>query len=266
MQDSEYLEEMRHSLSHIMAAAMQTIWPNIKFGVGPSIDDGFYYDVDLGKTTITEDDLLKITDAMDKIIAANLPIEQSTMSLAEAKKWAKDNDQPYKLELIEDLVKDGTSNFGFYEIGSFKDLCKGPHVASTGKVGAFKLQRVSGAYWRGDETRPQMQRVYGVAFATQKDLDQHLEFLEEAKKRDHRKLGQELDLFTFSDLVGAGLPMYTPRGTVIIDELKKILNEMGKKHGFLPVSIPHLAKIELYETSGHAQKFQDELFRVVSRQ
>ncbi|MCL2869524.1 threonine--tRNA ligase [Candidatus Saccharibacteria bacterium] len=260
MQDSDYLEKMRHSLSHIMAAAMQTIWPNIKFGIGPSIDDGFYYDVDLGKTTISEDDLLKITDAMDKIVAADLPIEHSTKTFSQAKKWAKDSDQPYKLELIEDLAKEGkVAQLDFYTIGNFTDLCKGPHVASTGKVGAFKLQRVSGAYWRGDETRPQMQRVYGVAFATDKELAAYLEMLEEAKKRDHRKIGQELELFMFHE-TAPGMPYWLPNGVIIYNELVKFWREEHALRGYQEIVSPIMNKKELYVTSGHFDHYWDDMF------
>jgi threonyl-tRNA synthetase len=207
------------------------------------------------------------------------------MSIDQAIDWAKQNEQPYKVELLNDLKRAGTTaakeldanelgleatgsskveKVSFYRNGDFTDLCRGPHVESTGKVGAFKLMRVSGAYWRGNEHNPQMQRVYGVAFATKEDLSQYLEGLEIAKARDHRKLGQELDLFTFSDLVGPGLPLYTPRGTIIIEELKNALKDISRRYDMLPVSIPHLAKLELYEISGHAQKFADELFRVKS--
>lgn len=266
MQDANHPEKMRHSLSHIMAAAIQSLYPTTKFGIGPSIDQGFYYDIDLDGETISETEFKKIEKKMREIVNKNLPVEQKTLSVDEALKWAKDADQPYKVELINDLVEAGEvkDEVSFYQIGDFLDLCCGPHLDETSEVGVFKLQKVAGAYWRGDEKREQMQRIYGVAFATQAELDEYLIQQEEAKKRDHRKLGQELDLFTFSDLVGAGLPMYTPRGTILISELKNILNEVGKKHGFLQVSIPHLAKIDLYEKSGHAQKFQDELFRVIS--
>jgi threonyl-tRNA synthetase len=209
------------------------------------------------------------------------------MPIDEAIEWARKADQPYKEELLNDLKRAGTTaardldpgelgtiapagheskvdKVSFYRNGEFTDLCRGPHVASTGKAGAFKLMRVAGAYWRGDEKQPQMQRLYGVAFATEEELDKHLKMLEEARARDHRKLGQELDLFTFSDLVGSGLPLYTPRGTVIIEELKHALKDLGREHDMQPVSIPHLAKLELYKTSGHAEKFEDELFRVKS--
>lgn len=276
---------MRHSLAHITAQAVQHLWPEAKFGVGPVIDNGFYYDIDLGETKISERDFKRIEKEMRGIINKDYPFERSEENIDKALAWAKEAKQPYKTELLNDLKRDGTTiakdldsdtlglatdensvveKVTFYTDGDFTDLCRGPHAESTGKVGAFKLMRVAGAYWRGNEKNAQMQRLYGVAFATKEELDQHLVMLEEAKKRDHRKLGQELDLFTFSDLVGAGLPLYTPRGTVIIEELKSALKAIGQQYDMLPVSIPHLAKIELYETSGHAAKFSDELFRVKS--
>ncbi len=281
----DQLYPMRHSLAHIMAAALQHIWPEAKFGVGPVVENGFYYDIDLGEAKISEEDLPKIEAEMRKVIEQNQPFERYELPIDEAIKWAQDNKQPYKEELLNDLKRAGTTvakdldaaelgtiaegdsaveKVSFYKNGDFTDLCRGPHVESTGKVGAFKLMRVSGAYWRGKETNPQMQRIYGVAFENAKDLRKHLDMLEEAKKRDHRKLGQELDLFAFSDLVGPGLPLYTPRGTVIIEELKQALKDISRTYDMLQVSIPHLAKIELYQTSGHAQKFSEELFMVKS--
>lgn len=283
--DQDNLYAMRHSLAHIMAASVQHIWPQAKFGVGPVVDNGFYYDVDLGDTTISEEDFPKIEAEMRKIIEQQQKFEQFNKSIDEALNWAQESRQPYKVELLNDLKRSGTTvakdlnpeelgtiadgnsqveKVDFYKNGDFTDLCRGPHVEDTGKVGSFKLMRVSGAYWRGKEGNPQMQRIYGAAFATDEELRQHLNVLEEAKKRDHRKLGQELDLFAFSDLVGAGLPLYTPRGTVVIEELKNALKDISRRYDMLQVSIPHLAKIDLYKTSGHAEKFEEELFRVSS--
>lgn len=282
---TENLEEMRHSLAHIMATAVQQKWPKAKFGVGPAVEHGFYYDIDLGEDSISEEDLVDLEKRMTEVIQADQPFEQSDLSIDEALAWAKDTDQPYKYELLNDLKRAGTTaakdlnpeelgtiaagdsqvaTVSFYKNGPFTDLCRGPHVASTGKVGPFKLMRVSGAYWRGSENNPQMQRIYGVAFATDKELRQHLAMLEEAKKRDHRKIGQEMDLFTFSDLVGPGLPLYTPRGTVLIEELKNALKDISRSYDMQQVSIPHLAKLDLYKLSGHAEKFEEELFRVQS--
>lgn len=284
MKDNDQLTKQKHSLAHIMASAIQHLWPATKFGVGPVIQNGFYYDVDLDKGTISEEDFPKIEAEMRKIIKAAVHFEQFDKPIDEAIAWAKDSKQPYKEELLNDLKRAGTTvmkdldtaelglptdvsrveSVHFYKNGDFTDLCRGPHVENTKEVGAFKLTKVAGAYWRGKETNPQMQRVYGVAFATQEELDFYLKAQEEAKARDHRKLGQELDLFAFSDLVGPGLPLYTPRGTVLIEELKNALKDIGRKYDMMQVSIPHLAKIDLYEYSGHAEKFEEELFRVKS--
>lgn len=283
----EYLHAMRHSLAHIMATAIKRLWPTVKLGVGPVVENGFYYDIDLGATALSEDDFEKIEAEMKKVIAENQPFERSYKSIDEAITWAQQSSQPYKEELLNDLKRAGTTNakdlsveelgvestgdskvdqVSFYTNGDFTDLCRGPHVESTGKVGAFKLMRVSGAYWRGKEGNPQMQRVYGVAFKTDKELRQYLVMLEEAKKRDHRKLGQELDLFVFSDLVGSGLPLFTPRGTVLREELARFSNELRQRNGFQKVAIPHITKQDLYEKSGHWAKFGDELFLVKSQE
>ena len=281
------LHAMRHSLAHITASAVQRLWPDAKFGVGPVVEHGFYYDIDLGDTQLSEEDFPQIEAAMKEIIAADEPFERFTMPIAEAILWAQQYNQPYKAELLNDLQRSGTTvakdldadelglksdgdsevtEVSFYRNGDFTDLCRGPHVASTKAVGAFKLLRVSGAYWRGKDTNPQMQRIYGVAFASPKELRQHLDMLEEAKKRDHRKLGQELDLFVFSDLVGAGLPIFTPRGTIIRDELAAFSNELRQRYDFQKVWTPHMTKKDLYEKSGHWAKFGDELFLVKSQE
>lgn len=284
---SDQLHAMRHSLAHIMATAIQHLWPEAKFGVGPVVQDGFYYDVDLSDTKISEEDFAKIEAEMRQVIAANQPFERFEKPVDEAIAWAQEVRQPYKEELLNDLKRAGTTvakdldaaelgtiaegdaavtNVSFYKNGDFTDLCRGPHVESTGQVGAFKLMRVAGAYWRGNEKNPQMQRLYGVAFATDKELRQHLSMLEEAKKRDHRKLGQELDLYVISDLVGSGLPLFTPRGTVVRDALIGLSEELQRNAGFEKVFIPHITKKELYETSGHWAKFGDELFLVKSQE
>ncbi len=281
------MEAMRHSLAHIMATAVQQIWPKARFGVGPAVEDGFYYDIDLGKAKISEEDFAKIEAAMRKVIKADQPFERSEMPVDEAIEWSKKADQLYKTELLNDLKRAGTTvardldpdelgtitqgeakvdKVSFYRNGDFTDLCRGPHVASTGKVGAFKLMRVAGAYWRGDEKNPQMQRLYGVAFVTEEELDKHLKMLEEAKKRDHRKLGQELDLFVFSDMVGQGLPLFTPRGAVLREELEKFSNGLRLRYGFDKVWIPHMTKRELYKASGHWDKFGEELFLIKSQE
>lgn len=278
---------MRHSLAHIMAQAVQHLWPQAKFGVGPAIEQGFYYDIDLGDVTISEADFGKIEKEMRRIIARDLPFTRCDVPVDEAIAWAKEADQPYKIELLNDLKRSGTTiakelagealgsaaegeskvkTVSLYSQGDYTDLCRGGHVESTGKVGAFKLLRVAGAYWRGDETRPQMQRLYGVAFATQAELDSYLQMREEAKKRDHRKLGKELDLYTMSPLVGVGLPLFTPRGTILRDKAAQLSNQLREKYGFAKVWTPHITKKDLYETSGHWAKFGDELFLVTSQE
>ena len=280
-------QAMRHSLAHIMAQAVQHLWPQAKFGVGPAIDQGFYYDIDLGDVTISEADFGKIEKEMRCIIARDLPFTHRDVPVDEAIAWAKETDQPYKVELLNDLKRSGTTiakelagealgsaaegeskveTVSLYSQGDYTDLCRGGHVESTGKVGAFKLLRVAGAYWRGDETRPQMQRLYGVAFATQAELDSYLQMREEAKKRDHRKLGKELDLYTMSPLVGVGLPLFTPRGTILRDKAAQLSNQLREKYGFAKVWTPHITKKDLYETSGHWAKFGDELFLVTSQE
>ena len=278
---------MCHSLAHIMAQAVQHLWPQAKFGVGPAIEQGFYYDIALGDVTISEADFGKIEKEMRHIIARDLPFTHRDVPVDEAIAWATEADQPYKIELLNDLKRSGTTiakelagealgsaaegeskveTVSLYSQGDYTDLCRGGHVESTGKVGAFKLLRVAGAYWRGDETRPQMQRLYGVAFATQAELDSYLQMREEAKKRDHRKLGKELDLYTMSPLVGVGLPLFTPRGTILRDKAAQLSNQLREKYGFAKVWTPHITKKDLYETSGHWAKFGDELFLVTSQE
>ncbi len=291
-QDNLYA--MRHSLAHILATAVTRLWPNVKLGVGPVVENGFYYDIDLGDEKLSEEDFERIEAEMRNIIKNNQIFEHAMKPIVVAKQWAEKTNQPYKLELLNDLEREGTTlakeldssvmglpagilgatgmhaeavtEVSFYKNGDFIDLCRGPHVESTGKVGAFKLMRVAGAYWRGKDSNPQMQRVYGVGFATEKDLRTYLNMLEEAKKRDHRKLGQELDLFVFSDLVGQGLPLWTPRGTALKNELDRFVQDLRDEVGFEQVSIPHITKKELYEASGHWAKFKDELFRITTRE
>ncbi|MBR0431814.1 threonine--tRNA ligase, partial [Candidatus Saccharibacteria bacterium] len=199
----QQLDKMRHTLSHILAAAVKELYPTTTFGVGPTVDNGFYYDIDFGDVKVSDADLPKIEKKMHSIVARKLEMTRSTRSRVEALNWARENKQKFKVELIEDLPAD--SEISFYSLGDiFEDLCKGPHVKNTSEIGAFKLVRVAGAYWRGDEKKEMLTRIYGVAFATQEELDAYVKQQEEAKARDHRKLGKELDLFCFSDLVGAG--------------------------------------------------------------
>ena len=283
----EQLYAMRHSLAHVMAAAVRRLWPEAKFGVGPVVENGFYYDIDLGDTKISEQNFGKIEKTMRRIIAEGQDFVCEKCPIDEAIAWAEQAGQPYKSELLNDLKRAGTtvakdldaaemgtisegdgvlSEVSFYTNGDFRDLCRGPHVANTREVGAFKLMRVAGAYWRGNENNPQMQRLYGVAFASQEELDKYLERLELAKQRDHRKLGRELDLYTTSQLVGVGLPLFTPRGTVLRDIVAQYSNQLRQKFGFEKVWTPHITKKDLYETSGHWAKFGEELFLVKSQE
>ena len=266
MSEESLVMKQRHTLSHIMAAAVKRIYAGtttIQFGVGPAIDNGFYYDIDFGGVKVSDEDLKKIEKEMRKIIAQKLPMVYSEKSRAEALKWAEENGQKFKAELINDLPEDET--ISFYTLGEFEDLCKGPHVEDTGKVGAFKLDKVAGAYWRGDEKREMLTRIYGLAFETQEELDEYVAKQEEAKARDHRKLGRELDLFCFSDLVGSGLPMFTPRGTILRDILNDFSQSYRLKAGYQKVCIPHIALVDLYKTSGHYEKFP-EMLQFVSQE
>ena len=258
------LEEMRHTLSHVLAAAVRELFPNAKFGIGPAIENGFYYDIDFGDTKISDADLAKIEKKMRSIIARKLPMTKRVASKAEALNWARDEKQDYKIELIKELPE--SSEISFYDMGDlFTDLCKGPHVKDLSEIGPFKLIRIAGAYWRGDEKRPMLTRIYGVAFETEEELDEYLKRQEEAKKRDHRKLGKELDLFCFSDLVGAGLPLFTPRGTELRELMANYSLSLRGREGFKKVWTPHITKTDLYKTSGHYAKFGDELFMVHSQ-
>ena len=283
-QNQDTLHAMRHSLAHIMATAVTALWPEAKLGVGPVVENGFYYDIDLGDRTISEDDFATIEKKMRGVIAQNQQFERFELPIDEAIDWADQASQPYKTELLNDLKRAGTTvakdlnaeemgtvagddgaidTVSFYRNGDFTDLCRGPHVDSTGEVGAFKLMRVAGAYWRGNENNPQMQRLYGVAFATQEELDNYLHMLEEAKARDHRKLGRDMDLFTSSPLIGAGLPLFTPRGALLREKIDQLAQSYRLSRGYQKVWIPHIAKIDTYKTSGHFEKFP-ELLRFTS--
>ena len=286
-QNNEHLHAMRHSLAHITATAVKKLWPEAKFGVGPVVDNGFYYDIDLGELKISESDFKRIEKEMRSIVNQGQEFEHFDMPIDQAIDWARQNGQPYKEELLNDLKRSGTTvakdldvselglattgdsaveTVSFYKNGEFVDLCRGPHAHNTKEVGAFKLQRVAGAYWRGKEGNPQMQRLYGVAFETKGELDDYLVRMEQAKLRDHRKLGKELDLYTVSPLVGPGLPLFTPRGTVLRDIMSTYSNQLRQRYGFQKVWTPHITKKELYEASGHWAKFGDELFLVTSQE
>ena len=250
----EQLEKMRHSTSHVMAEAVQLLFPDARFGIGPSIEDGFYYDFELPRS-LTPDDLTTIESKMKEIIAANTPFVYQRASKEEARQIL--SDQPYKLELIDELPDDEIS---IYRQGSFTDLCRGPHLASTGEVKTFKLTSSAGAYWRGDERRPMLQRIYGVAFEDETQLNEYLDRLEEAIRRDHRKLGRELDLFSFSDEIGPGLVLWHPKGALIRRTIEDFWKDEHIKRGYALLYTPHIAKSALWKTSGHWEMYREHLF------
>ncbi len=262
---SKNLEQIRHSLSHIMAMAVLKKYPEARLGIGPVIENGFYYDFIL-PDKLSDADLPELEKIMHDIIKQNIEFKKSSASRPEALKKVSAKKQDFKEELINDLPKD--EEITFYQSGDFEDLCAGPHIKNSKEIpiDGFKLTHVAGAYWHGDEHREMMTRIYGLAFANKKDLEEHLKMLEEAKNRDHRKLGKDLDLFTFSDLVGAGLPLWTPKGTVLRQELDNYVWELRQKYGYERVTIPHITKKELYQTSGHWEKFAEELFRIKTRE
>ena len=259
----EYLEHMRHSFAHILAQAVLDMFPEAKLGVGPTIENGFYYDFELPRTLIPED-LEILEKKMKKIISQAQPFSGKTVSTKDAIKILKKADQPFKVELVEDLEKDGETEVSFYtnllgEKVMFVDLCRGGHLEHTGKVGEFKLMKISGAYWRGDEKRPMLQRIYGAAFKGKKELADHLERLEEAKRRDHRKLGMELDLFQFNE-ISPGSVFYHPKGAFIYNELQSFIRREYRKRGYSEVITPLIYNKELWEKSGHWQHYQENMF------
>ncbi|MBQ3326000.1 threonine--tRNA ligase [Candidatus Saccharibacteria bacterium] len=255
---ADFVEKMRHTLSHVLAAAVKDLYPDAKFGIGPAIDNGFYYDIDFGDIKISEADLKRIEKKMRGIIQRKLPVTKKEVGREEALNWAISNKQDFKKELIEELPS--TEKISFYDLGDiFSDLCKGPHVENTSECGPFKLIRVAGAYWKGDEKREMLTRIYGIAFETEAELDAYLKRQEEAKSRDHRKLGKELDLFCNSPLVGSGLPLFTPRGTILRDLLNRFAQSYREDRGYQKVCIPHIALVDLYKTSGHYAKFPELL-------
>lgn len=260
----EQLQALRHSSAHLLAAAVEQLYPHAKRTIGPAIDSGFYYDFDFGDKPVSENDLPKIEKRMKKILQQWKEFERHEVSIDEAKAELAENE--YKVELIDEFSEEGQS-LTIYQSGEFRDLCRGGHSENPSKeLKNFKLLSVAGAYWRGDENNKMLTRIYGTAFATKEELQAHLEMLEEAKKRDHRKLGKEMDLFTFSPLVGSGLPLFTPRGTILREEIQKFSNEIREARGYQKVWIPHITKKDLYETSGHWDKFGDELFLVKSQE
>ena len=248
---------LRHTASHILAQAVKRLWPEAKLAIGPAIDKGFYYDIDM-EHTLTPEDLGKIEKEMSRIVKENLPITKSVMPRQEAIEFFKAKNEDYKVELIQDLPEDAV--ISCYSQGDFIDLCAGPHVASTGKVKAFKLQSIAGAYWRGDEKNKMLQRIYGTAFEKKEELDAYLHMLEEAAKRDHRKLGKELDLFMISQEVGQGLPFWLPNGATIRRELERYIVDKEIAAGYQHVYTPPLASVELYKTSGHWDHYREDMF------
>ncbi len=252
--DEERIEIMRHSASHIMAEAVLSVFPDARFGIGPAIEDGFYYDFELPRP-LNPDDLPALEAQMSEIIAANMPFVRSEVDREEARRLFAS--QPYKLELIDDIQDDMVS---LYRQGVFVDLCRGPHVASAGEIGAFKLLSIAGAYWRGDETRPMLQRIYGVAFDTEEALDKHLKRLAEALKRDHRKLGKELDLYSIHEEAGPGLVHWHPKGAVIRRAIEDFWKDEHVKRGYDLVYTPHIAKLDLWKTSGHWEFYRDHMY------
>lgn len=249
-----------HSSAHIMAEALESLYPGVKLGIGPAIDNGFYYDIDLGDRVLSSDGLPKIEQKMKKLASQKMSFERKEISKKEAIAYFTDKGDEYKLELLEGL-EDGSITF--YTQGNFTDLCRGPHIPSSGKIKAIKLLNIAGAYWRGDESRKQLTRIYGVSFPKQKELTAHLELLEEAKKRDHRKLGKEMELFTFSKKVGQGLPLWLPKGTALREKLENFLKKAQIQAGYLPVMTPHIGNKDLYITSGHYEKYGEDSFQPI---
>jgi len=258
--DKEGKMSFWHSSAHIMAEALETLYPGVKFGIGPAINNGFYYDVDLGDKVLSLDDLPKIEKKMKELASQKMSFNRKEVSKKEAINYFKKKNDEYKLELLEDL-EDG--KITFYKQGGFTDLCKGPHIPSSEKIKAIKLLNIAGAYWKGDENRKQLTRIYGVSFPKQKELTTHLELLEEAKKRDHRKLGKEMKLFTFSKKVGQGLPLWLPKGTILREKLENFLKQAQIKAGYLPVITPHIGNKDLYITSGHYEKYGEDSFQPI---
>ncbi len=260
-EDPEAKKTFWHSSSHLMAEALEAIFPGIKFGIGPAIETGFYYDVDLGERNITEADLKKIEDKMIELARQKETFVRKDISKEEAMKTYTEKGDEYKCDLIKDL-EDGTITF--YTNGNFTDLCRGPHLVDTSVIKAVKLTSIAGAYWRGNENNKMLTRIYGVTFPKKSMLDEYLQMLEEAKKRDHRKLGKELELFAFSQRVGQGLPLWLPRGAALREKLENFLKKVQKQHGYLPVITPHIGQKELYVTSGHYAKYGADSFRPIT--
>ncbi|GIW63440.1 MAG: threonine--tRNA ligase [Patescibacteria group bacterium] len=275
------LYKLRHSTAHLLAYAVLKLFPGVKIAIGPVIEDGFYYDFDFSSADLSvlkkqgietiNDKVLEVIEAkMQQLKQGNYKITQDWISVEQARDIFKD--QPYKLELIQEIQTGKRDDFGkkdkvsVYTMGEFIDLCKGPHLNSTDEIKVFKLTKIAGAYWKGDSSRQMLTRIYGTAFQSQKQLDEYLTLIEQAKERDHRHLGKQLDLFVFSDLVGPGLPLWTPKGTVIRTELDNFVWNLRRKYNYEKVEIPHLTKKALYEISGHWDKYKDDLFKIITRE
>lgn len=259
--DAEGKQTFWHSSAHLLAAAVLELYPNAKFGIGPAIENGFYYDIDFGDKVLSSEDFSKIESKMAEIVKRSVTLVRKEVSKAEALKWFEAKGEVYKVELINDL-EDGTITF--YESGDFIDLCRGPHLVDFSPIKAIKVLSLAGAYWRGDEKRKQLTRLYAITFPKKKELDEYLLMLEEAKKRDHRKLGKELELFTFSQSVGQGLPLWLPKGTELRLRLESFLRKVQKKYGYQQVITPHIGDVHLYKTSGHYQKYGQDSFRTIT--
>ncbi|WP_291946698.1 threonine--tRNA ligase [Chitinophaga sp.] len=259
--DTDGKSTMWHSSAHLMAEALEALYPGVKLGIGPAIENGFYYDIDLGGRTITEEDLRKVEAKMVELSKHNSIYSRKEVSKADALQYFTEKGDEYKLELINDL-QDGTITF--YTQGGFTDLCRGPHIPNTSFIKAIKLTNIAGAYWRGNEKNKMLTRIYGITFPNQKELDEYLTLIEEAKKRDHRKLGKELELFTFSEKVGLGLPMWLPKGALLRERLQRFLQEAQMATGYLPVVTPHIGNKNLYVTSGHYEKYGQDSFRPIT--
>jgi len=259
--DEEGKHTFWHTSAHLLATALQELYPGIKFGIGPAIETGFYYDIDFGNYQVSSEDFPKIEKKMQELVSAKTSIMRREVSKAEALKEFEGRGEVYKVELINDL-KDGT--ISFYESGSFTDLCRGPHLVDFSPIKAVKLISLAGAYWRGDEHRPQLTRVYAVSFPKKKDLDEYLTLLEEAKKRDHRKIGKEMGLFMFNDMVGKGLPIWLPKGTDLRLRLQEFLSKIQKRYGYKQVMTPHIGGKQLYVTSGHWDHYGEDSFRPIT--
>lgn len=256
-EDEEAKRTYWHSSAHLMAEAVEALFPGTKFGIGPPIESGFYYDIDMGDHSLTASDLVEIEKKMAEFSKRDVPYKREVISWDDAVAYFKKKNDPYKLELLDGLKGEQIT---FYHQGNFTDLCFGPHIPSTGKIKAIKLLSVAGAYWRGSEKNKMLQRIYGITFPNQKELDEHLFRLEEAKRRDHRKLGQELELFLLTPKVGGGLPIWLPKGTIVRETLENFLRDEQRKRGYLPVVTPHIGNLNLYKTSGHYPYYKDSQF------